>query len=83
MGCGCGGRKGGHRPSAVTPNPAGALGARRVQTQSNQRQALVRQAKDRIQQASGGQANKVVGAAADIERRRKIQVSLRNRNSKG
>lgn len=83
MGCGCGGRKGVQRSNAVTPRPAGDLGARRVQTQSNQRQAIVQQAKERIQQMSGGQANKPVGAREDLERRRRIQVSLRNRNSKG
>ncbi len=71
------------RSGAVTPRPVGAVGARRVQTQSNQRQALVQQAKDRIQQASGGQAKNAVGAKDDVERRRRIQVSLRNRNSRG
>jgi len=83
MGCGCGGRKGNSRTGAVTPRPAAAPDARRVQTQSNQRQALVQQARERIQQASGGKDKNVVGSREDVERRRRIQVSLRNRNSKG
>lgn len=83
MGCGCGGgRKGVSRSTAATPRPAGAVGARRVQTQSNQRQVLVQQARDRLNQVSG-QAKNAIGARDDIERRRRIQVSLRNRNSKG
>jgi hypothetical protein len=80
MGCGCGGRRGAKRAAAVTPRPAGDLSARRVQTQSTQRQVLAQQARDRIQQNSGGQQRNAVGAKDDIERRRRIQVSLRNRN---
>lgn len=83
MGCGCGGRKGPARAGAVTPRPAGDVSGRRVQTQSAQRQVLAQQARDRIQQNSGGRQSNVVGAQADVERRRRIQVSLRNRNNKG
>jgi len=81
MGCGCGGggRRSQARSSSVTPRPAGAVNARQVQP--TQRQALVQQAKDRIQQASAGQVRNAIGARADIERRKRIQVSLKNRNS--
>jgi hypothetical protein len=80
MGCGCGGRK--NRAGAVTPRTATNPDARRVQTQSNQRQAMIQQARERIQQASGGKEKNFVGSKDDVERRRRIQVSLRNRNSK-
>lgn len=85
MGCGCGGRKGPTRAGAVTPRPAGDVSGRRVQTQSAQRQVLAQQARERLQQNAGGagQPKNNVGAQADIERRRRIQVSLRNRNNKG
>lgn len=84
MGCGCGGGK--NRPTrsaAPVPRAAGDVVGRSVQTQSAQRQVLAQQAKDRIQQNAGGQQRGVVGARDDIERRRRIQVSLRNRNNKG
>jgi len=80
MGCGCGGRKGPTRAGAVTPRPAGDVSGRRVQTQSAQRQVLAQQARDRLQQNAGGQQRNAVGAKDDVERRRRIQVSLRNRN---
>jgi hypothetical protein len=80
MGCGCGGRKGASRAGAVTPRPAGDVSGRRVQTQSAQRQALAQQARERLQQNAGGQQRNAVGAKDDVERRRRIQVSLRNRN---
>lgn len=54
-----------------------------VQNQSVQRRAMVEQARERIQQNSGGKAPNAVGGRTDMERRRRIQVSLRNRNSKG
>jgi hypothetical protein len=80
MGCGCGGRKGPTRAGAVTPRPAGEVSGRRVQTQSAQRQVIAQQARDRLQQNAGGQQRNAVGAKDDVERRRRIQVSLRNRN---
>ena len=81
MGCGCGGRKNTARSGAVTPRPAGEATGR-IQAQSAQRQILAQQARERIQQNAGGQANNTLGAKADIERRRRIQVSLRSRNKK-
>lgn len=65
------------RTGAITPKPAGVTNARRVQTQASQRQAATDQVKDKIQQVRNA-----VGSREDLERRRRIQVSLRNRNSK-
>lgn len=72
MGCGCGGGRRNVGSRAVTPQIQ-AANAKTVQTQSNQRQALVQQAKERLLQ-SGPQA------ASEAERKRRIQVSLRRRN---
>jgi len=86
MGCGCGGRKGGGRTPArvqsVTPAPTGAVSGRQVQVQSNTRQALVQATQDRLRQNPTGDQNNIVGARADIEKRKMIQVSLRNRNKR-
>lgn len=77
MGCGCGGNRRNvsarTRPAVQPPaiRPAGA----RVQSQTATRQALVQRARE----------NSVSAMAADkteSERKRKIQVSLRNRNLK-
>lgn len=73
MGCGCGGGRRNVGSRAVTPQPQ-AANARTVQTQSNQRQALIQQAKDKLMQ-NGGQSN-----SSEAERKRRIQVSLRRRN---
>lgn len=82
MGCGCGGRKNTARPNItapVTPRPANSVNARQVQTQSAQRQAMVQQAKERLQQNAVNQRN-MMGAHEDIEKRRRIQISLRKKN---
>lgn len=78
MGCGCGGKRNTVRgSSAAVPRPAGQVNA---QVQPVQRQALAQQARDRLQQNST-QRN-IVGAREDVEKRRRIQVSLRNRGRK-
>jgi len=86
MGCGCGGRKGGGRTPArvqsVTPASAGAVSGRQVQVQTNTRQALVQATQERMRQNPPAAQNNVVGARADMEKRKKIQVSLRNRNKR-
>lgn len=88
MGCGCGGRKNVVRSNPVAPTPANQVNARQVQpargqaaagqAQAAQRQALIQKTKERLQQ------NQVrsLGAKEDIEKRRRIQVSLRNRNNR-
>lgn len=73
MGCGCGGgkRNVGARGALPQSQPARAA---QTQTQSNQRQALVQQAKERLAQNGVGALNN------EAERRRRIQVSLRKRS---
>lgn len=89
MGCGCGGRRGmNSRRSVAPPSQASQLGsgvnARQVQVQSNQRQALIQRAKERIQQQNGNisSAARITEQQKEVERKRRIQVSLRNRNSR-
>lgn len=77
MGCGCGGRRGGARANAATPRPAGQV---KAQIQPVQRQALAQQARERLQQNST-QKN-FLGSREDVEKKRRIQVSLRNRGRK-
>jgi hypothetical protein len=96
MGCGCGG--GGRRNlntsrrSALQPGRlSSGVNARQVQVQSNQRQALVQSARDRISQANGQQQVQAQGQPAaralsvgeqEAERKRRVQVSLRTRNTR-
>jgi hypothetical protein len=56
----------------------------RAQVQSNQRQALVQQARERIQQSNGiQQQQQVSGLSVDQnEKKRRIQVTLRSRNNR-
>lgn len=82
MGCGCGGRKNSPRTNALTPRPAGRVEGRLAQNQNNQRQAIVQQQLDRIQQGQTSQVRNAMSAKQDIERRKKIQVSLKKRNTK-
>jgi len=81
MGCGCGGRKGAGSRRSVAP-PARSLqagvNARQVQVQSNQRQALVQRAKEQLQQQGSNSSD----PNKEVERKRRIQVSLRNRYMK-
>ena len=81
MGCGCGGgsRNYGAKKGTVTPQSAGA--SRRVQVQTNQRQVLAQQAKERINQVSGKAPapTEMTIAQREVERKRKIQVRLRNK----
>lgn len=58
---------------ARVANPQVQPAPRAVQSQSNQRQALIQQAKERSTQLEGQAAN-------EAERRRRIQVSLRRRS---
>lgn len=93
MGCGCGGggRKNVVRQGQPASTPVNQVAARQVQPVRNQparqvqpspgqaaRQALVQKTKERLQQNQA----KAVGAREDIEKRRRIQVSLRNRNGR-
>ena len=78
MGCGCSGGGGrSYNRGAITPQSSSTT--RRVQ--ANQRQALVQQAKERINQVSGQAAapTDMTIAQREIERKRKIQVRLRNK----
>jgi len=75
MGCGCGG-KGNSARRTVVPNSVNFTG-KKVQVQSNQRQLIALQTKERIQAASNN-----VGAAENIEKRKKIQIAIRNKNQK-
>jgi hypothetical protein len=80
MGCGCGGGKNYNtKKGAVAPQSTAA--GRRVQVQANQRQALVQQAKERINQVSGKTPapTEMTIAQREVERKRKIQVRLRNK----
>jgi len=82
MGCGCGGNK---RVRSTRPSQALQAGASaRAQVQSNQRQALVQQARERIQQSNGiQQQQQVSGLSVDQnEKKRRIQVTLRSRNNR-
>lgn len=78
MGCGCGGRKNTSRSTALTPRAAGVRPQAPVQ-----RQALIQQARERALGAMAPKGSNDVGARAELERRRRIQVSLRNRNAGG
>lgn len=90
MGCGCGGRKNVVRQGQTAPTPVNQVAARQVQPVQRQaarqaqpntaqaqatRQALVQKTRERLQQNQ-------MGAREDIEKRRRIQVSLRNRNNR-
>jgi hypothetical protein len=83
MGCGCGGRKNNSRASTVTPRPAGAVNARQVAPQNNARQALANAARERIEQNSTNSQRNLFGAREDIEKRKKILISLRQRKPQG
>lgn len=82
MGCGCGGRKGAgsSRRSVAPPSRSlqSGVNARQVQVQSNQRQVLIQRAKEQLQQQNGGTSD----PQKEVERKRRIQVSLRNRYMK-
>jgi hypothetical protein len=94
MGCGCGGGRRNVNSAARNSLQPGRLSsgvnARQVQVQSNQRQALIQSARERISQANGQvQALGSVSPAQSLnigeqeaERKRRIQVSLRSRNTR-
>jgi hypothetical protein len=95
MGCGCGGgRRNVNSParSALQPGRlSGGVNARQVQVQTNQRQALAQAARDRISQANGQQIQALGSVSPaqsfnigeqEAERKRRIQVSLRSRNTR-
>jgi len=85
MGCGCGGRKGGsqQRSNALRPATPGSVNARQVQPQTTQRQSLVNAARERLQQNATSQVRNALGGKDDIEKRKRILVSLRNRKRQG
>jgi hypothetical protein len=96
MGCGCGG--GGRRNvnsaarNSLQPGRlSSGVNARQVQVQSNQRQALIQSARERISQANGQQVQALGSVSPaqsfnigeqEAERKRRIQVSLRSRNTR-
>lgn len=74
------------RQGQTAPTPVNQVAARQVQPVQRQaqpsaaqaqatRQALVQKTRERLQQNQ-------MGAREDIEKRRRIQVSLRNRNNR-
>jgi hypothetical protein len=83
MGCGCGGRKSNVRSNAIRPPVPGSVNARQVQTQTSQRQALAKAAREKLQQNSTSQQRNALGGKDDIEKRKRILVSLRNRKRQG
>jgi|694.fasta_scaffold142891_3 hypothetical protein len=95
MGCGCGGGRRNVSSSARNALQPGRLSsgvnARQVQVQSNQRQALIQSARERISQANGQQiqslgsvnpAQNLSVGEQEAERKRRIQISLRSRNTR-
>jgi hypothetical protein len=87
MGCGCGGRRNvGSRRSAAPAAQSlqSGVNARQIEVQSNQRQALLQRTKEQLQQQNGSPGpEKIMNSQKEIERKRRIQVSLRNRYGKG
>lgn len=89
MGCGCGKRRSpttNYRTNTTVPARLQAgVTARQVQTQSNQRQALLQRAKEQLQQKNGNVSSqsRLTEPQKEIERKRRIQVSLRNRRTQG
>jgi hypothetical protein len=88
MGCGCGGRRNASARSsrvATTP-PSQALqagvNARQVQIQSNQKQVLIQRAKEQLQQQNQNVPSALNDPQKEVERKKRIQVSLRNRYGK-
>lgn len=84
MGCGCGGNR---RVVSRSTAPSQALQAgasARAQIQSNQRQALIQKARERIQQANGvqQQASGLSAQQRNLEQKRRIQVTLKNKNGR-
>lgn len=82
MGCGCGGRKNTNaRAKTLNIGAPNAVNARQVQSQSAQRQAMVQQAKERLQQNATSPSKQVgfVPGREEMEKRRRIQISLRKR----
>lgn len=86
MGCGCGGRRGVNSRRSTTTPPSQALqagvNARQVQVQSNQKQALIQRAKEQIRQQNLPSTPGLNDPQKEVERKRRIQVSLRNRYGK-
>lgn len=84
MGCGCGGNRRVRSTRTSAPSQALQAGANaRAQIQSNQRQVLVQQARERIQQANGVQQQpQVSNLSIEQEKKRRIQVTLRSRNGR-
>jgi hypothetical protein len=83
MGCGCGGRKNNSRPSAVGPIPSGGVNARSVAPQAGARQALAKAARERLEQNSTNAQRNALGGKDDIEKRKRILISLRKRKPQG
>lgn len=87
MGCGCGGgRRNARSARSVAPSQALQSGSvsRQTRIQSNERQALIQDARQRIQQANGVQQQQIsiLNEQQQKEKKRRIQVSLRNRNNR-
>lgn len=76
MGCGCGGNKRRVNNAGVVPAQARIQSARQTRIQANERQAIAQQAQDKIRQANG---NVQASSVSETERKRRIQISLRNR----
>jgi len=93
MGCGCGGGRRNVNSAARNSLQPGRLSSgvnpRQVQVQSNQRQALIQSAREMSQTNGQVQALGSVSPAQsfnigeqEAERKRRIQVSLRSRNTR-
>lgn len=76
MGCGCGGNKRRASSPGLVPAQARIQSSSQPRVQANERQALAQQVQDKLRQANGSvQAS----SASETERKRRIQISLRNR----
>ena len=75
MGCGCGGNKR-RANTGVVPAQARIQSSPQTRIQANERQALNQQIQDKIRQANG---NVPTNSVSETERKRRIQISLRNR----
>ena len=94
MGCGCGGGsrrnvKSSVRKASQPGRLSSGVNARQVQVQSNQRQALMQSARETAQTNGQIQALGSVSPAQNFnlgeqeaERKRRVQISLRSRNTR-
>lgn len=67
----------------MRPAPSGAVNARAVAPQASARQALAKAAKERLEQNSTSAQRNVFGGKDDIEKRKRILISLRKRKPQG